>query len=225
MIAPFAPYGLRGVLWYQGEANANDPDGYAQLMPAWMADWRRAFNAPDLPFFVVQLAAYGPPAAGAPSPNTWGRIRDVQRRVTDADPRAALAVAVDIGDRFDIHPSQKLIVAERLSLLARAMLYGESIETSGPTPTAARRAGGDLLVSFAHAPLIAYSAARPIAFELCDAARACRFVDATIEGAQIRLAGVRSQDAFVRYCWGDSPICNLYNDDDLPAVPFEMAID
>lgn len=222
MIAPVAPYGLSGVLWYQGEANANAPDEYARLLPGMMADWRSAFATPHLPFFIVQLASYGPPS---PMPrNGWGAIRDVERRVAAADPYAGLAVSFDVGDRFDIHPTQKLVVGERLARIARRMIYHEDIVDSGPAPASAQRQGDDVVVHFDHAPLIAYSSNRPMAFELCDAQRACRFVDASISGADIHLDARGGVAAFVRYCWGDGVICNLYNDNDLPAAPFEIAV-
>jgi sialate O-acetylesterase len=224
MIAPIAPYGIAGVAWYQGEANASDPAAYARLMPAWIRDWRVAFSSSDLPFFVVQLTAYGPPVAGVPQRRSWGAIRDVQRRVVAADPRSALAVTIDVGDRSDIHPSEKRVVGERLARSARRMLYGENIETSGPQPVSVRRLSGAIEIRFAHTPLVCYSASHPTGFELCDAARACRFVDARVEGESVLLADAKSSDVAVRFCWGDSPICNLYNRDELPAVPFELEI-
>jgi sialate O-acetylesterase len=224
MIAPIAPYGLSGVLWHQGESNAGAPAAYARLLPGMMEDWRRAFAKPDLPFLIVQLANYGPPVISEPQRRTWGEIRDVQRRVVDADEHAGLAVSIDIGDRFDIHPTQKLIVADRLARIARGLIYGDAIVTSGPAPLTATRAGALVFVAFEHGPLRAYSSNRPMSFELCDAERACRFVDARIEGPSVQLSDARPGDAFVRYCWGDGPICNLYNDEDLPAVPFELAI-
>lgn len=223
MIAPVAPYGLSGALWYQGETNAAAPDEYARLLPAMMGDWRRAFATPDLPFFIVQLTSYGAPSAGAPRTG-WGALRDVQRRVAAADTRAGLAATIDIGDRYDIHPTQKQIVGERLARIARRMVYGEDVADSGPTPITARREGEDVIVRFAHAPLLAYSSNRPMAFELCDAARVCRFVDARIDGADVYLDARGVAGAFVRYCWGDGVICNLFNDADLPAPTFELEV-
>lgn len=223
MIAPLEPYGLRGALWYQGESNVAGPDDYARLLPAMMRDWRRGFAAPDLPFLIVQLADYGPPVA-APQRDSWGALRDAQRRVVAADAHAGLAVTIDIGDRFDIHPLQKTVVGRRLARAARRLIYDEDIVASGPTPVSARGAGDAVVVEFANGPLAVYSAARPIAFELCDAARACRFVDASIDGTRVSLDAHGVSPAFVRYCWGDAPICNLYNEADLPAVPFEMAV-
>jgi sialate O-acetylesterase len=226
MIAPLGPYGLRGVLWYQGESNAGAPEEYGRLLPGLFADWRRHFESPELEIYVVQLASYGPPVVDAPTRFSWGRIRDVQRRVVIADPHAGLVVSVDVGDRHDIHPTQKQVVGDRLARLARHRIYGEEIETSGPAPQAAVRSGDTVTVSFTHGPLRLYSGHRAIAFELCAADRACRFVDASVEGGtRVRLAGARASDAFVRFCWGDGPICNLFNDDGLPAVPCELAIE
>ncbi|HVZ99529.1 MAG TPA: sialate O-acetylesterase [Caulobacterales bacterium] len=223
MIAPVAPYGLSGALWYQGEANANAPDDYARLLPGMMADWRRSFANPTLPFFIVQLTSYGPPSINTPR-GGWGAIRDVERRVAAADGHAALATIIDVGDRYDIHPTQKLIVGERLARLARRMIYHEDIVDSGPTPVSAARQGDEVVVHFEHVPLVSYSSNRPMAFELCDQQRACRFVDASISGADVHLDARGGASAFVRYCWGDGVICNLFNDSDLPAAPFELAV-
>lgn len=224
MISPLAPTGLRGVLWYQGESNVASPGEYARLLPAMMRDWRSAFAAPDLPFLIVQLANYGAPAA-QPQRRSWGDLRDTQRRVAAADPHAGLAVSIDIGDRFDLHPAQKSVLAQRLARIARRLIYGEAIIDSGPTPLSARRDGEAVIVDFEHGPLVAYSAARPIAFELCDSDRNCRFADAAIDGARIKIDARGSTPTFVRYCWGDAPVCNLYNDSNLPAVPFEAVIE
>lgn len=224
MIAPLSGVGLRGVLWYQGEANVSDPAGYEQLLPAMMQDWRGAFASPDLPFLVVQLANFGAPSA-RPQPRGWGALRDAQRRAVARDSHSGLAVAIDIGDRFDIHPTQKAIVAQRLARIARRRIYGEDLTDQGPAPIAARRVDGSIVVTFANGPLVAYSANRPIAFELCGEAGECRFVDASIDVDTVLLDAEGMASARVRYCWGDAPICNLYNEADLPAAPFEVNIE
>jgi sialate O-acetylesterase len=228
MIAPLAPYNIKGVLWYQGESNANAADQYQTLLANWMADWRRAFEAPELAFFVVQLANFGQPAMGAPQDSSWAALREAQRRAVNADPRAALAVTHDIGDRYDIHPTQKRVVALRLADAARAMLLGQDIAASGPTPRAAQNVEGVITVYFDNGPLIAYGDRNPIGFELCDAARNCHFAAADMAENRVLLASreISPRDAaFVRFCWADAPVCNLYNGDDLPAVPFELAIE
>jgi sialate O-acetylesterase len=224
MIAPLAGYTLRGVAWYQGEANVAESAEYARLLPALFQDWRKAFGA-DLPFLVVQLADFGP-VATRPVDSFWASLRDVQRRVVQADPHAALVVAIDIGDRYDIHPTNKQQVGRRLALAARRMIYGEDIVASGPTPIDASRTANQVLVRFskAAAGLVVYGGKRPIGFELCDEKR-CEYVDATVQDDRVLLEiGSIKDPSRVRYGWADSPICNLYNENDLPAVPFEIRI-
>ena len=224
MIAPLAPYGLRGFAWYQGEANVSEPAEYARTLPALIADWRQAFGGPDLPFLVVQLADFGPRAT-TPVESGWAGVRDVQRRVAAADPEVGLASAVDIGDIYDIHPANKQQVGLRLSLLARKLAYGETgLVAAGPAPVAATRDGGAVRVRLDQ-PAVVQGDARPVGFELCDAVGACRFADAALTGDQVRLAiPAGFAPVKVRYAWADSPIINLYGATGLPATPFEVAI-
>ena len=134
MIAPLGKYGLRGVAWYQGEANAglDDARRYQALLAAWMADWRRQFDAP-LPFLIVQLANFGK-LVEAPVDSGWAQLRDAQRRAVAADGNAGLAVTIDIGNRDDIHPTNKQDVGKRLARAARHVVYGEKISASGAQP-------------------------------------------------------------------------------------------
>lgn len=217
MIAPLVPYGLKGFAWYQGEANVTEAAEYARLMPAMIADWRKAFGAQ--PFLLVQLAAFGAQKPGVANAD-WAALRDVQRRVAAADPRVGMASAVDIGSPYDIHPADKTRVGQRLALLARKIAYGEAVLAAGPAPLSARRDGADVVVTLDQ-PAVVYGAARPIGFELCDTT--CRFVDASVEGATVRLAGGANATK-VRYAWADSPIINLFGVSGLPATPFEVPI-
>jgi sialate O-acetylesterase len=225
MIAPLAGYTLRGVAWYQGEANVSESAEYARLLPALFQDWRKRFGA-DLPFLVAQLADFGP-VATRPVDSFWASLRDVQRRVVQADPHAALAVTIDVGDRYDIHPTNKQQVGRRLALAARRLIYGENIVASGPTPIDASRSGGHVVVRFSNAAsgLVVYGGKQPIGFELCDDENRCEYVDATVQNDHVLLeVGSIGEPLRVRYAWADSPICNLYNENDLPAVPFEIRI-
>lgn len=217
MIAPLVPFGLKGFAWYQGEANVTEAGEYARLMPAMIADWRAAFGAQ--PFLLVQLAAFGAQKPGVAN-SDLAALRDVQRRVTEADPQVGMASAVDIGSPYDIHPADKTRVGQRLALLARKLAYGETLIAAGPAPVSVRRDGADVVVTLDQ-PAVVYGAARPIGFELCDAT--CRFVDATVDGATVRLVGGAGATK-VRYAWADSPIINLFGATGLPATPFEIAI-
>lgn len=226
MIAPIAPYTLKGVAWYQGEANAGSAAEYRKLLPTMMADWRRAFGEPDLPFLVVQLANFGPVAI-TPGASSWAELRQSQRDSVNADPHAGLAVTVDIGDRTDIHPTQKTVVGQRLARAAQRVVYGENVSAGGPDATSVTRSGNDLIVTFRNTQgkLLTYSSAEAIGFEVCSAPNICRYAMATVAGDKIVLPGANTTDAkSVRYAWADSPYVNLYSADDLPAVPFEMDI-
>jgi len=224
MIAPLAPYGLKGFAWYQGEANVTEAAEYARLMPAMIADWRREFGAPEAPFLMVQLASFGA-YRSVPAESGWAALRDVQRRTTAADPSVGMASAVDLGDIYDIHPTNKQQVGARLALLARKLAYGETaLNAAGPAPLSARRDGGALVVTFDQ-PLVVFGAGRPAGFELCDATAACRFVDATVQGADIRIAAPDGPAPVkVRFAWAESPILNLYGFNRLPATPFELPL-
>jgi sialate O-acetylesterase len=227
MIAPLAPYGLRGALWYQGETNANTPDGYDRLLAGLMSGWRSAFG-PDLPFLIVQLPNFGS-APRVPVDSGWARIRDLQRRAVAADRHAGLAVTIDVGDRKELHPPNKQEVGRRLARAARHVVYGEPITPSGPLPVSARRDAEHIVVTFADVEggLVTYSSNQPIGFELCGAEQAsCRFVSASIDGGTVVIdGGLGGASATrVRYCWGDGPICTLYDESGLPASPFEVTI-
>ena len=226
MIAPLGRFGLRGVAWYQGESNTEQSERYLGLMQAWMKDWRDQFGA-DLPFLIVQLANYGDRPT-APEESGWAGVREAQRLAALNDPHAGLAVTIDIGDPYDIHPANKQEVGRRLARAARSVIYGEDIPPSGPRPVSAQRTGNSVTVKFDDVTeaLVAYSSPQPIGFELCDnGPDSCRFAAATIEQNDVKLDAADIATATrVRYCWADSPVCTLYDEANLPAGPFEMPI-
>jgi sialate O-acetylesterase len=226
MIAPVAPYGLRGVLWYQGESNADDAAHYQTLLATLMSDWRSKFAA-ELPFLIVELPNFGVPPS-APMASGWASLREAQRRATSADSHAAIAVTIDIGDAHELHPPNKQEVGRRLARAARHLVYGEAISASGPVPLDARRDNQRIAVQFKDidGTLVTYSAKRPMGFELCGAEQSsCRFVDAVIQSDRVLLdATDAAAPTRVRFCWGDAPVCNLYDRSGLPAGPFEIAI-
>lgn len=220
MIAPLVDYPLAGFAWYQGEANVHDWAGYAELMPLLIADWRRRFGA--LPFLMVQLAGYGP-LASRPADDDWARLRDVQRRVADADPRVGMASALDVGQVADIHPTDKQSVGHRLALAARAIALEETVEGRGPSPVAAVRGADGIRVRFAHGPLVVVGGADALGFELC-ASGSCRFVAGHRLAADTILLPATPADTEIRYLWQASPLVNLYNEAGLPATGFRLMV-
>jgi sialate O-acetylesterase len=237
MIAPLHDFSLRGVAWYQGESNTSVPEGkrYQAQLAALMTDWRRQFGA-ALPFLVVQLANYGP-MAPRPVESGWALTRDAQRRAVAADGNAALVVTIDIGNRDDVHPTNKQEVGRRLARAARHVVFGEKLSASGALPESARQTANALVeVKFKdfEGDLDVYGASDPSAFELCgDGAEPCRFVSARLTGGGHVLlnnsTGIATPDQLprptrVRYCWADSPLCNLFDGAGLPVGPFEIPL-
>jgi sialate O-acetylesterase len=225
MIAPLGPTALSGIVWYQGESNTAEASRYDRLLSGLIADWRHRFGA-DVPFLVVQLPSYGP-ASATPEASQWADLREAQRRVALRTPKVWLAVTIDLGDRRNLHPVVKQEVGRRLALIAEHRIYGQDIVDSGPTPVAATRTGRKIAVRFANLAkgFAVYEANRPIGFQVCDKAKHCRFVDAAVGKDRIELETSHVRDAAsVRFCWAASPICNVYNSEGLPAVPFEIPI-
>lgn len=224
MIAPIGPYNFRGAVWYQGESNTGEPESYQALMSGLFADWRGRFQSPDLPFLVVQLPNFGA-IPRAPTESGWSGVREAQRRAVVADAHAGLAVTIDVGEAWELHPPNKQDIGRRLARAARHVVYGEDISPSGAAVQGARREGDDIVVSFAGVQdsLAAFSGA-PNAFELCGpAAGSCTYVTARIDGTNVRLP-TNASATRVRYCWGDAPICTLSDGSGLPAGPFEVEI-
>lgn len=229
MIAPLHDYSLRGVVWYQGESNTSVPEArrYEAQLRALFADWRRQFAAP-LPFLVVQLANYGP-MAREPVESGWALTRDAQRRAVAADGNAGLAVTIDIGNRDDVHPTNKQDVGRRLARAARHVVFGEKLSPAGAVPVSAKRTGGGVVVTLAgfEGDLDVYNSKDPAAFELCgESPGSCRYVSAKLgRGGEVSLdAAEVASPVRVRYCWADSPLCNLYDAAGLPVGPFELDV-
>ncbi|KAF1685373.1 9-O-acetylesterase [Pseudoxanthomonas broegbernensis] len=230
MIAPLGRYGLRGALWYQGESNTGEPELYADLLRTLRRDWRERFGA-GLPLLVVQLANYGA-RPSAPTESGWAQLREAQRQVATEDSDTGLVVAIDIGDAYDIHPTNKQELGRRLARAARHVAYGQALPASGPVPLAAGRNGEAVVVSFGdvEGALVAYGAPGPIGFELCgEAAGSCHYAQAQVWHNRVTLQAPDAHQATrVRYCWGDSPTCTLFdaNGDGpgMPAGPFQIPL-
>jgi sialate O-acetylesterase len=220
LIAPITPLAIRGVIWYQGEANSAPWTApmYRKLFPAMIRDWRARWNQPDLPFLFVQLSAYG----GNPL-DAWGVLRDAQRRTLYLA-NTGMAVTIDIGNEHSVHPGNKQSVGERLSLLARQVAYKENIVASGPLFRLAYPEGNKMRVWFDNAAGLKSTGA-PGAFEV--AGEDGVFVPATamIEGDTVTASSdAVPEPRYVRYGWANFPSAdhpaNLYNAAGLPASTF-----
>jgi sialate O-acetylesterase len=221
MIAPLGAYGLAGVAWYQGESDVGVAGSYAERLAGLMGVWRGQLGRPDLPFLIVSLANYGP-FATRPVESGWAELREQQRLAVARDPHAALVVAMDLGERQDIHPGNKQEVGRRLARAARALAYGAS-EPAGPRVVRARREGTGVVVEFSGVTgaLRTWSGNVVLALELCGTGPGtCRYVEGRANGRTVRVPGDGRPATRVRYAWADSPVTNLYDEAQLPVGPF-----
>ncbi|NWI73413.1 SIAE acetylesterase, partial [Dryoscopus gambensis] len=245
MIHPLLNMTLRGIAWYQGEANAFlHTDRYNCTFPALIADWRRAFHTgsagqtePLLPFGFVQLSTYRRQSAD----DSFARLRWHQTADLGVVPNARMpstfmAVAMDLGDEHSpygsIHPRDKQNVARRLLLGARAVAYGDKdVVFQGPYPTRAvlEVTRGLLNVTYSQELICRQRDAQ--AFEVCCSSQAspCRWLLAPVVAVGSRtvtlaLSGCRALVLGLRYAWAEWPCeyqaCPLYNPQGLPAPPF-----
>jgi sialate O-acetylesterase len=219
MVAPLIPYGLRGILWYQGESNAERAGEYRALFPAMIAAWREQFGQGDLPFYFVQLANFAPP--GAPGRATWAYLREAQAEALSL-PQTGMAVAIDLGDPRDIHPRNKQEVGRRLAAIALVNLYGLSGDVSGPQFAGIEPAGAALRVRFDYAQTGLITHDRPVqSLEIAGADRIFHPASGRIDGETLLVSSpLVPHPVAVRYAWADAPVANLYNGAGLPAAPF-----
>ena len=222
MIAPVINYAIKGIVWYQGEANTNDAAGYAKLQPAMIADWRSKWKEGDIPFLYVQLPGYGD-YNYLPSESGWAGLREAQLRSLSVV-NTAMAVAIDLGEWNDIHPDRKKPVGDRLALAAEAVAYGENVVYSGPIYQSSTSSGGKITISFTHTGggLVTGDGEEPQEFAIAGTDKKFVWAAAKIEGDKVVVWSDEIKDPkYVRYAWADDPVNpNLYNKEGLPASPF-----
>jgi sialate O-acetylesterase len=217
MIAALTPYAIRGVIWYQGESNANSDIhayGYRRLFGAMIEDWRNRWGEGDFPFYFVQLANYQ-------TNGRWPVLRESQTETLRLA-NTAMAVITDIGESKDIHPKNKQDVGLRLALAARALTYHEPIEYSGPMFQTAAQEGGKMRVYFSHTGGLQARGGGPIkGFEVAAADGKYVEAEAWADGNTMVVSNGQVADPVaVRYAWADDPVANLVNQAGLPASPF-----
>ncbi len=218
MVYPLVPYAARGILWYQGEANAMRFTEYSTLFTTMIAQWRKDFGQGDLPFYFVQLANLERKVDK--SSQQWAFQREAQATALTL-PNTGMAVAADIGNPADIHPTNKQEVGRRLSLIAFALTYDKGGEYAGPTFQSATAGSGAMTVTLSHAAGLKLLDPAAPAFQLAGADKTFHPATAKIEGDKLIVTSPEVKEPVaVRYAWDNNPKLTLYNGTDLPAPPF-----
>lgn len=218
MLAPLAPYAMKGVIWYQGEANDPRHDNYTALSQAMFADWRDIWGA-DLPFIYAQIPKFG----GATYPNLH-YIREAQLKLLEVEDNAAMAVFTEAGDAADIHPTDKQTPAHRMALAALGMVYGENVEWKFPKAASKSVSGNTLTVTFDDVYSGLKAEGNITGFQLCGADGVYHDAAATIcDTNQVAVTSeLVGAPVGVRYGFVQCPEINLYNSAGLIASPFRM---
>ena len=216
-IAPLIPYAIRGVIWYQGEANSRSPKGilYQYQLPLLVKDWRARWGE-ELPFAWVQLPNY------ARAAEDWCLVRDAELKTLSL-PHTGMAITIDIGEESNIHPKNKQDVGKRLSFWALGDVYGKKVAaTSGPLPAGHEIKGAKIVVTFKHTEggLKAKDGAVK-GFMLAGEDKQWKPATAEIDGNTITVSSAEvTKPVALRYAWSQYPDCNLYNGAGIPASPF-----
>jgi sialate O-acetylesterase len=224
MIHPILPFAIKGVLWYQGESNANNMQqarAYRGQFASLITSWRREF-AQDLPFFWIQLPNYNPADSVPPTEATWSTQRESMEAALSL-PKTGQVVTIDLGGGDQLHPRNKQDVGARLARVVRKVAYGQNVIASGPTYRSHVVRGDTVVVSFANVAAGLKMRGDALGgFAIAGDDHRWVWANAKIDGTRVLVwsASVRNPIA-VRYAWANNPDrANLYNAEGLPAAPF-----
>lgn len=224
MINPLVPYAIKGVLWYQGEANVTRAEQYSKAFPLMINDWRNQWNQGDFPFYFVQLSSYDAYGGNSNKGSNWAELREAQTKTLQLK-NTGMCTTIDIGNANDIHPINKQDVGRRLAAIALHNLYDKDNIFSGPTYKAMELKGQEVIISFENigSGLLAVDKYGYLkGFEIAGADKKFYYAKAYLKGNK---AVIYNDDVLypkaVRYGWADDAgDCNLYNKENFPAVPF-----
>ncbi len=216
-------YGIRGVIWYQGEANRKRAYQYRYLFPLMISSWREEWKQGDFPFYWVQLADFNAEQP-EPSESEWAELREAQTMTMSNLNNTGQAVIIDVGEGKDIHPRNKETVGERLARWALAKDYGYNIACNSPIYNSMEQKKNSIILSFDHINKgwRPFDTKKIIGFAIAGADKKFIWADAKIiKDNRIEVSSSQvEKPVAVRYGWADNPKCNLYDEIGLPLTPF-----
>jgi len=223
MIAPITDYKIKGVIWYQGESNAERAYQYQKLFPLLINDWRNKFKDKNLPFFFVQLANYKQQKE-QPGDSDWAELREAQFKALKL-PNTGMAVTIDIGNGEDIHPKNKQDVGGRLASIALAKVYNTKIDYSGPLYKSYNIKGNTVTIDFDFNKNIKARDDTLKGFSIAGSDQKFYWAQAKVVNGKVEVyAQEVPNPVAVRYNWADNPEGNLTNESGLPASSFRTDV-
>lgn len=230
MIAPLQENPIAGVIWYQGESDSGRPMIYRKLFPAMIQQWRAQWKQGNFPFLFVQLANYMSMNTNIEDPN-WPYLREAQT-MTLSLPNTGMALAIDGGMEKDIHPPYKELVGRRLAAMAQNLTQGAKKVASGPMVASVKFEKGKAVLTYSNVgggleakgvTLEKYQMEKGVlkGYAICGADKKFKWAEAKIEGNKVVVSSPEVPNPVaVRYAWANFPLCNLYNKEGFPAVPW-----
>ncbi|MGZ0707716.1 sialate O-acetylesterase [Coraliomargarita sp. W4R53] len=223
MVYPLTSYGIRGVIWYQGEANPERAYQYQKLFPLLITTWRHLWQQGDFPFYWVQLADFRTEAT-EPGDNAWAELREAQTMALSL-PNTGEAVIIDTGEAHDVHPRNKRTVADRLVRHALAKDYGFNMASDSPRYTSMHIEGDSIILNFDHVSsdgLRSFDSQEVKGFSIAGDDQKFVWAQAEIIGKnQVKISSSQvGKPVAVRYAWAVNPIANLEDRNGLQVTPF-----
>lgn len=218
MINPIVGYGIKGVIWYQGESNRVNSERYEEMMVSMVNEWRNLWNR-DLAFYYVQIAPY----QYADKPLAGALIREAQLKASKRIPNSGMAVTTDIGTANYIHPPDKTTVSKRLALQALANTYGlKGLPFASPVYKSMSTDKNVINITFDHAENGLSSFGKELSvFEIAGDDRVFYPAKAKITGIGVSVQSDKvKQPVAVRYAFKDWVVGDLYNTEGFPASSF-----
>lgn len=223
MIAPLVDYKIKGVIWYQGESNAERAHQYQKLFPLLINDWRTQFKNKNLLFLFVQLANFRQKKQET-SDSDWAELREAQFKALKL-PNTGMAVITDIGNGEDIHPKNKQEVGGRLANIALAKVYNTKIDYSGPLFKSYKIEKNVISVDFDFNENIKGDDIGLTGFSIAGSDKKFYWADAKIVNGKVEVYSPEVPNPVaVRYNWADNPNGNLSNASGLPASSFRTDV-
>ena len=212
-IEPLQQYPIRGIIWYQGESNAQNMETHERLFPLLVNSWRENWQE-ELPFYYVQLSSIDRPS--------WTWFRDSQRQMMQEIPNCGMAVSSDRGDSLNVHPRYKREIGERLARWALNRTYGHRLTPSGPLFRSVEFKDDAAYITFDYAEGLHTSDGQPIrTFEIAEYDGLFVPAEAEIVDGKVKVRSDKiARPQLVRYGWQPFTRANLVNGDELPASTF-----
>lgn len=223
VVNPTVGYGIRGVIWYQGETNSKRGYQYRSLFPLLIKTWRERWGQGEFPFYWAQLADFKKEVTTPSKYSQWAELREAQT-MTLSIPNTGQAVLIDLGEGRNIHPGKKQDVAHRLVRHPLAKIYGYPLTADSPMYRSMATKNSQIIITLDNVTRQLYSYDTHSVQGFYIAGKDQRFVAANAKIIGKNKIAVYSDDVqnpvAVRYGWEDNPVVNLYDKGGLPVTPF-----